>query len=59
MDEQKQQSINEAAEKFAETVKESYGTVTVRGQSARELNAELAQQFFNSVNEHMRSHASE
>jgi putative cell wall-binding protein len=57
MDEQKQQQINEAAEQFAEAVKESYQTMADRGQSAQELNAQLAQNFFNSVNEQLRTHA--
>ena len=57
MDEQKQQQINEAAEQFAEAVKESYQTMADRGQSAQELNAQLAQQFFSSVNEQLRTHA--
>ena len=57
MDEQQQQQINEAAEQFAEAVKESYQTISARGQSAQELNAELTQQFFNSVNEQLRTHA--
>ena len=57
MDEQKQQQINEAAEQFAEAVKESYQTMADRSVSAQELNAQLAQQFFNSVNEHLRTHA--
>jgi leucyl aminopeptidase (aminopeptidase T) len=56
-DEGRQQQINAAAEQFAEAVKESYQTVSARGQSAQELNAELSQQFFNQVNEHLRSHA--
>ena len=49
MEEQKQRQINEAAEQFAEAVKESYQAIADRGQSAQELNAELTQQFFNSV----------
>jgi putative cell wall-binding protein len=57
MDEQQQQRVNQAAEQFAEAVKESYQTFADRGQSAQELNAELAQQFFSSVNEHLRTHA--
>ena len=57
MDEQKQQQINKAAETFVEAVRESYQTGAARGQSAQELNAELAQQFFSSVNEHLRTHA--
>jgi putative cell wall-binding protein len=57
MDEQQQQRVNQAAEEFAEAVKESYQTMADRGQSAQELNAQLAQNFFNSVNEHLRTHA--
>ena len=57
MDEQQQQRVNQAAEEFANAVKEAYQTMADRGQSAQELNAELAQQFFSSVNEHLRTHA--
>ena len=57
MDEQQQQRVNQAAEEFAEAVKESYQTMADRGQSAQELNAQLAQNFFSSVNEHLRTHA--
>ena len=37
----------------------SYHAVTKRGEEAQELNAELTQQFFNRVNEHLRTHAEE
>jgi putative cell wall-binding protein len=57
MDEQQQQRVNQAAEEFAEAVKQSYQSMADRGQSAQELNAQLAQNFFNSVNEHLRTHA--
>ena len=57
MDEQQQQRVNQAAEEFATAVKEAYQTMADRGQSAQELNAELAQNFFTSVNEHLRTHA--
>src|SRR5215212_7153941 len=46
MDEQQQQRVNEAAERFAE-----------RGESAQQLNAEMTQQFFNTVINHLQSHA--
>ena len=49
MDERQQQRINEAAEKFSDAVRESYRAVAERGASAQELNAELTQQFFNTV----------
>ena len=38
-------------------MKEAYQTMADRGQSAQELNAELVQNFFTSVNEHLRTHA--
>ena len=49
MDEQQQQRINQAAEQFADAVKESYRAVTERGASAQELNAELTHTVFNQV----------
>jgi uncharacterized protein YktB (UPF0637 family) len=57
MDQQQQQQINEAAEKFANAVRDSYRAVADRTVSAQELNAELTQQFFNSVINHLRSQA--
>src|ERR671932_2085585 len=49
MDEQQQQRVNQAAEQFADALKESYRTMAERGVSAQELNAEMTQQFFNQV----------
>ncbi len=49
MDPQQQNQINQAAEKFAEAVRDSYQAVADRAVSAQELNAELTQQFFNGV----------
>jgi hypothetical protein len=46
---QQQNQINQAAEKFAEGVRDSYQAVADRAVSAQELNAELTQQFFNGV----------
>ena len=57
MDQQQQQQVNEAAEKFAEAVRESYQTVADRAVSAQQLNAELTQNFFNSVISNLRSQA--
>jgi len=57
MDDQQQQRVNEAAERFAEALRESYQTVTQRGESAQELNAEMTQQFFNSVISNLQLHA--
>ncbi|ABG05318.1 hypothetical protein Rxyl_2390 [Rubrobacter xylanophilus DSM 9941] len=49
MDEKQQQKIEEAAEKFAEAVRETYQAMANRAVSAQQLNAELTQTFFNSV----------
>src|ERR671916_423282 len=57
MDQQQQQQVNEAAEKFAEAVRESYQTVAGRTASAQQRNAELTQNFFNSVINNLRSQA--
>ena len=50
MDEKQQKQINEAAEKFADAIKESYQALAERGVSAQELNAQLTQE---SVNAYM------
>jgi hypothetical protein len=57
MDEQQQQRVNEAAEQFADAVKESYRAVAERDGSAQELSAELTQQFFNGVINNLRTQA--
>ena len=57
MDQQQQQQVNEAAEKFADAVRESYRAVADRTVSAQELNAELTQNFFNSVINNLRAQA--
>ncbi len=49
MDKRQQNQINEAAEKFADAIRESYQAVSDRSVSARELNAQLTQDFFNGV----------
>jgi len=49
MDTKQEKQINEAAEKFASALRESYKTVADRTVSAQQLNAELTQSFFNSV----------
>jgi hypothetical protein len=59
MDEQRQQQINEAAEQFADAVRESYRTVAERGESAQQLNAELTQQFYNAVVNNLRAQTEE
>jgi hypothetical protein len=57
MDEQQQQRVNQAAEEFADALRESYRAVSERGESAQELNAQLTEQFFNTVNDQLRTHA--
>ena len=57
MDERRVERVNEAGQKFAEAVRESYQTVADRAVSAQQLNAELTQNFFNSVINNLRSQA--
>ena len=57
MDEQQQRRVNEAAEQFADAVRASYQAVAERDASAQELNAELTQQFFNTVIGNLRTQA--
>jgi hypothetical protein len=57
MDERQQQQVNEAAEKFAEAIKESYQAIADRSVSVQELNAQLTQEFFNGVINNLRTQA--
>ncbi len=57
MDERQQKRVNEAAEKFAEAIKESYQALADRSVSAQELNAQLTQEFFNGVINNLRTQA--
>ncbi len=57
MDTRQQKQVNEAAEKFAAALRDSYKTVAERGASAQQLNAELTQTFFNSVIGNLRAQA--
>ena len=57
MDERQQRQVNEAAEKFAEAVKESYQALADRSVSAQELNTKLTQEFFNGVINNLRTQA--
>src|ERR671924_2227146 len=56
-DQQAQRQVNEAAEKFAEAIKESYQALAERGVSAQEINAQLTQDFFNGVINNLRAQA--
>lgn len=57
MDTKQQKQVNEAAEKFAAALRDSYKTVAERNASAQQLNAELTQTFFNSVIGSLRAQA--
>jgi hypothetical protein len=57
MDQEQQKQVNEAAEKFAEAIKESYQALADRSVSAQELNAQLTQDFFNGVINNLRGQA--
>lgn len=57
VDERQQKQINEAAEKFAEALKESYQAMAERSVSAQEINARLTRDFFNNVVENLRAQA--
>ena len=57
MDNRQQKQINEAAEKFAEAVRESYQSVADRAVDAQEMNAQLTQSFFNGVINNLQSQA--
>jgi len=49
MDEQQQQRVNQAAEEYANALVEAQRTMGERGVSVQEMNAQLTQQFYNSV----------
>ena len=57
MDEKQQRQVNEAAEKFADALKESYQSIADRSVSAQELNAQATQDFFNGVINNLRTQA--
>ena len=58
MDQKQQKQVNEAAEKFADAIKESYQALADRSVSTQELNAQLTQEFFNGVINNLRTQAS-
>jgi hypothetical protein len=57
LDTKQQRQVNEAAEKFAAALRDSYKTVAERSVSAQQLNAEMTQTFFNSVISSLRAQA--
>jgi hypothetical protein len=58
-DQQSQQRVNEAAEKFTDALIESYKVVAERGAAAQEQNAQLTETFFNRVVENLRTQVEE
>jgi hypothetical protein len=57
VDDQQQQRVNQAAEEFSNSLKQSYQAVSERGQSAYEMNAQLTEQFWNRVVENLQTQA--
>ena len=57
MEQRQQQQVNEAAEKVADALKESYKSIADRTVTAQELNAQLTQDFFNGVINNLRTQA--
>jgi hypothetical protein len=57
MDQEQQKQVNEAAEKFADAIKESYQALADRSVSAQKLNAQLTQDFFNGMINNLRGQA--
>jgi predicted ATP-dependent endonuclease of OLD family len=57
VDQKQQRQVNEAAEMFADALKESYQSIADRSVSAQELNAQLTQDFFNGVINNLRTQA--
>jgi Zn-dependent oligopeptidase len=59
MDEQQQRRVNAAAEEYANAIVKSQRAMAERGVSAQEMNAQLTQQFFNSVIDNLQRMAAE
>jgi hypothetical protein len=57
MDEQQSKRINEAAQKFADALIESYRAVSEHSAEAQERQVRLAESFFESVTNHIRDQA--
>ncbi|MGB3633294.1 MAG: hypothetical protein WA982_04590 [Rubrobacteraceae bacterium] len=59
MDNQQAKRVNEAAQKFAEAVRESYETVSGKSMEAQERSRMLTQSFFESVVSELEAQAQE
>jgi hypothetical protein len=55
MEDQQTRRINEAAQRFAEALTESYRTVTDYAVTAQQINAELTRNFFGGVIDNLRA----
>jgi hypothetical protein len=59
MEQQQRREVNEVAEEFADAVRDSYRAVADHAVSAQQLNAELTENFFNSVINNLYAQAKE
>ena len=59
MDQQSQQRVNEAADKFTDALVQSYKAVAERGASSQEQSAQLTEAFFNHTINNLRAQAEE
>jgi ATP-dependent exoDNAse (exonuclease V) beta subunit len=59
MTDQRQRQIDEAAQKFADAIRESYQAVGARNVSAQEHNVEMMHSFFNGVLNNLYVHANQ
>jgi hypothetical protein len=57
MDQQQQQRVNEAAEKFTDALVQSYKAVAERGVSAQERSTQVTEVFFNQTINNLRAQA--
>ena len=57
IEEKQQKQVNEAAEKFADALEESYQSIADRSVSPQEPNAQVTQDFFNGVINNLRTQA--
>ena len=58
-DQQQQQKVNEAAEKFTDALVQSYKVAVERSASAQEQNVQLTETFFNQTINNLRAQAEE
>lgn len=59
MDQQQQQRINDAAERFTDALVQEYRALSERGVTAQEAGAHLTHEFFNEVSDNLRNQTEE